>query len=380
MTPYNILSQIVMPLLIAALYGAALCVGRGLLKRLGAMRLSRWAAAVAIGFSALDWALLAALTPLGLSYGPIGLALFAFAGSRLFLAVTLPISLRGSDRLNPHPRLSQPAKIGMAALLALNLGLLAIEIDGFYIEPFALGVTEISAPGPAPLTIVQLTDLHVERTTRREREILQTVEGLHPDLIVLTGDYLNQEFIFDPLARQAVRDLLAQLHAPLGVFAVTGSVDTPSDTTAIFDGLDITMLNDESVRLPFDSGDLYVVGVANEGLSRDRRALENLMDSIPPEAATLLLYHTPDLIETAAAEGIDLYLAGHTHGGQIRLPFYGAIVTFSAYGKQYEMGQYTLGPTTLYVSRGLGLEGLGLPRVRFLCPPEMVVVNLKHSP
>ena len=96
----------------------------------------------------------------------------------------------------------------------------------------------------------------------------------------------------------------------------------------------------------------------------------------PPEAYTLLLYHSPDLIETASSVGVDLYLAGHTHGGQVRLPFYGAVITFSAYGKQYEMGWYEVGATTLYVSRGLGMEGWDAPRMRFLCPPEMEVVEL----
>jgi predicted MPP superfamily phosphohydrolase len=94
------------------------------------------------------------------------------------------------------------------------------------------------------------------------------------------------------------------------------------------------------------------------------------------QTLSLLLYHTPDLIETADREEIDLYLAGHTHGGQVRLPFFGAIVTMSAYGKQYEMGLYQLNPTTLYVSRGVGMEGMGLPRVRFLCPPEIVLIEL----
>jgi hypothetical protein len=88
------------------------------------------------------------------------------------------------------------------------------------------------------------------------------------------------------------------------------------------------------------------------------------------------LYHSPDLAEAAAQAGVDLYLAGHTHGGQVRLPGWGALVTMSAYGKRFEAGQYRLGPTTLYVSRGIGLEGLRLPRVRFLCPPEIVSIQL----
>jgi predicted MPP superfamily phosphohydrolase len=78
----------------------------------------------------------------------------------------------------------------------------------------------------------------------------------------------------------------------------------------------------------------------------------------------------------AVEAGVDLYLAGHTHGGQLRLPFFGAIVTASIYGKRYEMGAYRQGDTLLYVSRGVGMEGKGAPRARFLCPPEVVLCTL----
>ena len=78
----------------------------------------------------------------------------------------------------------------------------------------------------------------------------------------------------------------------------------------------------------------------------------------------------------ATTTGVDLYLAGHTHGGQLRLPVFGALVTASSFGKRYEMGAYREGRTVLYVSRGIGLEGLGLPRARFLSPPEITLFTL----
>jgi len=78
----------------------------------------------------------------------------------------------------------------------------------------------------------------------------------------------------------------------------------------------------------------------------------------------------------ASQAGIDLYLCGHTHGGQIRLPLYGAMITSSRLGKQFEMGHYQINGTHLYVNRGVGLEGLGAPRIRFLCPPEVVLFTL----
>jgi predicted MPP superfamily phosphohydrolase len=104
--------------------------------------------------------------------------------------------------------------------------------------------------------------------------------------------------------------------------------------------------------------------------------VRRLPASFPDDPYRLLLFHTPDQIEVAAQSGIDLYLAGHTHGGQVRIPIYGAVITASVYYKKYEAGLYQVGNTTLYVSRGIGMEGDIAPRVRFLAPPEVVVIDL----
>jgi predicted MPP superfamily phosphohydrolase len=114
-------------------------------------------------------------------------------------------------------------------------------------------------------------------------------------------------------------------------------------------------------------------------LAIDGGQLRALLDQAPPGALTLLLYHTPDLMPQAALLGVDLYLAGHTHGGQWRLPGFGAILTSSKFWKRYEAGYYCEGATQLYVSRGLGLEGFGTPRARFFCPPEVVLFTLSGT-
>jgi predicted MPP superfamily phosphohydrolase len=128
--------------------------------------------------------------------------------------------------------------------------------------------------------------------------------------------------------------------------------------------------------LPVGNGVLYLAGVKIDRSGHDRTVLSELMQQAPPGAYSILLYHSPDLIEAAAQNGVDLYLAGHTHGGQVRFPFIGAVITLSAYRRKYASGLHTLGPTTLYTSRGLGMEGLHLPRARLLCPPEIVVIDL----
>ena len=100
------------------------------------------------------------------------------------------------------------------------------------------------------------------------------------------------------------------------------------------------------------------------------------MKKVRQDDFSVLLYHKPDLAYAARDRQINLYLAGHTHGGQVRMPFYGAIFTNSRYGKNFEMGLYHLGQTDLYVSRGIGFVGGIGPRARFLCPPEVVVIDL----
>jgi predicted MPP superfamily phosphohydrolase len=92
---------------------------------------------------------------------------------------------------------------------------------------------------------------------------------------------------------------------------------------------------------------------------------------------SVLLYHSPDLAPMVSELGIDLQLSGHTHGGQVRLPFFGALYTSSLYGKKFEMGRYQLGAMTLYVTRGIGMEGKAAPRVRFLCPPQVTTWQIE---
>lgn len=342
----------------------------------------RWAAAAVLVFGVLDWALLAALPYLDLSFGPMGLPLLGITAVRLLLVVLV---LGGWWWFRGHRvgrNTASKFALGVVVLWLLNLSVLACEIRGLYVEPFDVRVSQVHVPGPVllpgrPLRIVHLSDLHVERSTKREWELLRQVEELSPDIIVLTGDYLNTSYVDDVLARRDARAFLAQLDAAYGVYAVTTrTVDTPEAVTAMFGELDIAVLRDEVQRLSFEGDDLYLVGVSYLDQERDSAMLSSLMEQVPDDAYSLLLYHTPDVVEVAAEEGVDLYLAGHTHGGQIRLPFFGAVFTASAYGKRYEQGRYSVGETTLYVSRGLGMEGMGAPRARFLCPPEIVVVDL----
>ena len=324
--------------------------------------------------AAADWMWLASLPRRGISFGPVKPPLLGLTGLR-FLAGLVPL-------------------LGVAAGCAawaclLAGGLFQVLIAGAVvygtgIEPFRLGVTRIEVktsklPPGQRLRLVQISDLHVERITRRERELVVKVNALHADTILLTGDYLSFSYVGEARAMADARQILGGLMAKYNIYAVRGThqVDSNAVLAALLDGLAIRWLRNEHVVVSHGGSRVAFAGAScTRDRSIDVPAVQRAMDGIPAGVFSVLAYHTPELVPEAAAAGVDLYLAGHTHGGQIRAPFYGALLTNSDAGKQYEMGRYDVHDLTLYVSRGIGMEGRGAPRARFLCPPEIVCVDV----
>lgn len=319
-------------------------------------------------FVLIDWAMLGLLPVKRRSWGPVTPSLLGLTLVRTLLSWISALFVSNA--------------VGLAFTTILYILLSVIACYATWIEPFLLNVTQQTYHVPqwdhnvAPLRVLHISDLHFEGMSPREKALLKQVAALAPDLILLTGDYLNLSSVYDTAAQTGARELLAQLHAPLGIYAVTGSpvVDIVGIVPEIFAGLDIHWLNDEAHTIPHGKCSLHLLGIRTTyDESRDAAALRRLMQIAPHNALTLLLYHTPDLMPVAAQLGVQLYLCGHTHGGQLRLPFYGALATSSRWGKKYEMGLYREGNSTLYVSRGLGMEGLGAPRARFLAAPEVIL-------
>jgi predicted MPP superfamily phosphohydrolase len=307
-----------------------------------------------------DWALLAALPRAGRSFGP------ARPTTLLLAFMRLPFALL-------------PPPLALAAQAAGTL----LVVYGFWIEPHRLSVTQQSLhtaklPPGRPLRLLHLGDLHAEiGFTEREAQLLEHVRACQPDLILFSGDFLNLSYLRDRRAWEVARRVLRELEAPLGVFAVSGSpaVDLPEVLEEMLAGLDnLRWLRDEKVTLEHDGRAFDVVGLhCTHKPFIDGPRLQTLLGEDPPERFTVLLYHTPDLAPEAADAGVDLQLSGHTHGGQVRFPLYGALYAASLYGKRYEMGRRREGDLTVYVTRGIGLEGKAAPRVRVLCAPEIIL-------
>jgi uncharacterized protein len=317
-----------------------------------------------------NWALLWGLPYTGRSYGPDRPSALALTATCMALLGVLGF-------------LSAPWWLPIVCLLGIS----TIVYYSTWVEPFRLGVTQqtfithkwdVNAP---PLRLLQIGDIHVERVTPRERELNRLIEKLKPDVIVFTGDFVNLSNTDDPEAEKAIREIIGEWRAPLGVYCVSGTplVEPLERVKAFVNGLDnLKLLPNQWISIQTPGGMLNILGlVVTHDMAKDRAMLKKMMLTTPKNGLHLLLMHPPDIAPEANEAGIDMYLCGHTHGGQIRLPIVGAFFSSSQLGQRFIMGRYELGTTTLYTARGVGLEGLGAPRARFLCPPEIVLWEIK---
>src|SRR5262249_33261824 len=184
--------------------------------------------------------------------------------------------------------------------------------------------------GSRSIRIVHFSDLHSESRPRLEPKLVEAVAAAHPDVIVFTGDSLNSSS-----ALPVLRDCISALATIAPTFVVRGNWDT-SDWSRLdlFGNTGAKELNGDAVRIQVDRIPVWIAGVANSNFS----ALATSFERIPANEFSVFLYHSPDLMPEVTAKRIDLYCAGHTHGGQVALPLYGAMITLSKYGKRYEAG------------------------------------------
>ncbi len=340
---------------------------------------------IAFGFILIDYVVLSFLPRLNISYGGIRFSLFGFIFLRgmIFLIWLIIVFISTSNHSAIQSGVSGQVDsirlLPVCILIAINLAIIAFEIDSFIIEPSRISISHLKMEVPGlkqPVRIVQLSDIHVEYESRRERLLPGIIDDLKPDIIVMTGDYLNESYKRNQQSQKDLKNLVNSFHAPLGIYAVNGNVETRINMADILKNFDIHLIDNEIVRIPQPGDDIVLIGVEFDHWVMDENTLIELMREVKPEDYSILLYHKPDLAYQASDLGVDLYLTGHTHGGQFRLPFYGAIVTDARYGKLFEMGRYQLDNMTMYVSRGLGMAGGFAPRIRFLCLPEVVVIDL----
>jgi len=306
--------------------------------------------------------------------GPLVLLVFALAAGALWLVQAFGGPTQGTNTA---------FIAGGTVAVALGFGSI---LWGFLVGQRRVSVERIDLPMRhlppqlAGIRIAHITDLHIGRQLRapRLRKLLERVNELEPDLVVLTGDI----FDFDPSFIEEGCQELSKLHARHGVFAVLGNHDIYTGAEAVAAGINrltsIRLLRDEWVALEIDGTPLYLLGIDDNAQAlRERdsesRVLERLAREVPQDSARILLVHRPSYFRQAAALGLPVSLAGHTHGGQISLPPPAHHHNISRLATRWTRGLFEDGDSLLYVNRGLGVAG---PPVRLNCPREIALLRL----
>lgn len=231
--------------------------------------------------------------------------------------------------------------------------------------------------------IVQLSDIHLDEFTEPfffER-IVRQVNALKPDLVLLTGDFItlgSLTFIASQHAARRCAEIISTLECKER-FAILGNHDVGVSAPMVIHALATNgtpVLVNQHVAMDRKGDRLWLAGVADPGTSHP-----DLNEAIPPApgAPLILMAHEPDyadlVLQHPRAASVSLMLSGHSHGGQIRLPFLGPLILPSL-GKKYVEGHFNFGSMQLYVNRGIGTVGLPF---RLNCPPEITVITLEQS-
>ena len=271
-----------------------------------------------------------------------------------------------------------------SALTALASGLGGI-IYSASMEPGWLDVVRLKMPlrrlpkSFAGFTIAQISDIHMGGWMNRERfkTSVDAVLAEKPDIVVITGDFLLGRG-WDEQKETALQDViegLSPLIAALPVYAVLGNHDYWTDSekvrvALVKAGVELMINSSRTLRRGNDS--LYLGGLGDVYEHHDRLGL--LVRKIPLNACAILLCHEPDYADYSSQSDVfDLQLSGHSHGGQVVMPFIGPLKTPSL-GRKYPLGQYQVGEMIQYTNRGLGMASIP---IRFNCRPEITIFTLE---
>lgn len=254
-----------------------------------------------------------------------------------------------------------------------------IEVNWIRIERVEIPIRNLPEAFEG-FTIVQLSDLHVVEIGKRERKLPEMVNGIGADAIFMTGDY-TQTREGESLAASVV----AKLKAKYGVWGVLGNWD-PYRTAKVLEEVGVKMLLTQADVIDIRGEKIGIIGLRFGDALRvlptqsQRQTIASLKAELPEGIPIILLEHTPRIIYAAQEENIDLVLSGHTHGGQVHIPFGPAIETPCDMGIWYTNGLFKFKNTFLYINPGIGLEpGPNWMQVRFWCRPEITVIRLMRA-
>jgi uncharacterized protein len=228
------------------------------------------------------------------------------------------------------------------------------------------------------MKILQFSDLHLGYyfSLQHLSQIVSKINAANPDIVLFTGDLIDnyQTYTDTPF----VASILKNIQAPFGKFAIYGNHDHGGYGTEYYDhimresGFELLQNREKRIRL-LDNSEISIFGLDDILLGKPR--INETLRHAQQNIYTIVLVHEPDIASQIATYPIDLQLSGHSHGGQVQIPFLGAIITPSL-AKQYIEGFYKIQDLTLYVNRGLGRTRVPF---RFMSKPEITLFTLQHS-
>jgi predicted MPP superfamily phosphohydrolase len=231
-------------------------------------------------------------------------------------------------------------------------------------------------------TIALLSDFHYDEyfSVHPLSATVDVVNDLHPDLIVLTGDFVSVPWFGGATSQvhyaEPCAQMLRKMQAPHGLWAVLGNHDVASDperVTAALHAVGIPVLSNSSVAIEKDGGRFWLSGV--DDVMLQTADLNEALRKVAADEAVVLLAHEPDYADYVAKHPVDLQLSGHSHGGQVNFPFVRPLY-LPDLAQKYVWGLYKIGGLTLYTNPGIGT--VGIP-VRFNCPPEVTLLTIRPS-
>ena len=284
-----------------------------------------------------------------------------------------------------HQRISHPRRTSLSRRVAIVLlGILgALALWAIVIEPGRLvrhDVTITSERWPsssAPIRLAVVGDIHLGAPhidLAKLDTVVRMVNEASPDAVLLLGDYVIHGVVggrFLPPEQLAPK--LSELRSRFGTFAVLGNHDWWFDGERVRRALqsaNVRVLENEAVAIDRGDGLLFVAGLADQWTRRPD--IPETLADVPAGAAVILMMHEPDLFPDVPHR-VSLTLAAHTHGGQVRLPFYGPPIVPSDYGRRYAAGHVVEGGRHLFVTTGIGTS---IIPVRLGVPPEVAIVTV----
>jgi uncharacterized protein len=258
-----------------------------------------------------------------------------------------------------------------------GFGAYATFIERYWIRTQHLRIPVVRLPKSfSQFRIALISDIHLGFyfSTKNLDSVVNKINQLTPDMICFTGDLLDSDSCI--AAMSPAIPVLKKLTAQYGKFAILGNHDHRAGVQHVVSGLEqsgFRVLINQNVCIQKEEDDLVIVGL--DDIAEGKPDLDRACEDIPADACTVLLVHEPDVADRLKKRSIQLQLSGHSHGGQVRIPFIGPIIT-TKLGRKYVSGLYHFDSFKLYTSRGIGTTGLP---IRLFCRPEITCITLEQE-